>query len=116
MFIYCFVYRWESGRGAGGSRMQNQSLPSLPGLPLGNSSPNEMPNGNPSSAPFALLSHGGGGRRGHRGNFRGDRGGNGRGSGAGHSGQSGSRGHWDQNREHRGRDRDRNRDQQGFND
>lgn len=103
---------WESGRSAGGSRMLNQSLPSLPGIPMGSGSPNEIPHGNPSSAPFTLLSHGGGGRRGHRGNFRGDRGGNGRGNGAG---QSGIRGHWDQNREHRGRDRDRNRDQQGFN-
>lgn len=101
-------HSWESSRGAGGSRMLNQSLPSLPGLPMGGNLSNTPVNASPSSAPFALLSHGGG-RRMHRGNFRGERGG-GRGSG-----QQGNRGHWDHNREHRGRDRDRNRDQQGYN-
>ncbi|KAK3912317.1 Coiled-coil domain-containing protein 74B [Frankliniella fusca] len=107
-------HSWDSGRGSGGSRMLNQSLPSIPGIPKSGSSPNNSSNGIPSSAPFSLLNHGGGGgRRSHRGNYRADRNGGGRGGNG--TGQSGGRGHWDQNREHRGRDHDRNRDQQGFN-
>ncbi|XP_026289880.1 uncharacterized protein LOC113214656 [Frankliniella occidentalis] len=107
-------HSWDSGRGSGGPRMLNQSLPSIPGIPMSGNSANSQSNGNPSSAPFTLLSHGGGGgRRSHRGNYRGDRNGGGRGGNG--SGQSGGRGHWDQSREQRGRDRDRNRDQQGFN-
>ncbi|KAJ1530429.1 hypothetical protein ONE63_005336 [Megalurothrips usitatus] len=109
-------HSWDSSRGAGGSRMLNQSLPSLPNLPMGSHSASNPSNSNPSSAPFTLLSHGGGsgGGRRMRGNYRGDRSGAGRGgnSNGNGSGQSGGRGHWDQNREHRGRDR--NRDQHGF--